>query len=87
MFDSDEDDDDDDDGVGFFPSISSPRMISRSGTTSITRFRIELESHPSSSTSASNRTVDLASSPQRSYAVSGQGSAARPLEIADSDDE
>jgi hypothetical protein len=72
------DDDDDDDGVGFFPAV-----IART-------FRFEVDPRSSTSTAASassSRTVDLSSSPQRSYVVRGQGSAQRPLEIGDSDEE
>ena len=85
FFMNDSDDDEDEEGR-MFPI---PASMIRNGTTSITRFRIGLEPAPSSSTAAvaRSRTVDLASSPQRSYAVSGQGSADMPLEIADSDEE
>ncbi len=70
--DSIESDDDNDGEIGFFPSV-----IARS-------FRISTSAGVNSS---SMTTVDLSSSPQRPYVVRGQGSAERPLEIADSDEE
>lgn len=65
------DSDIEDDGIGFFPAV-----ISRS-------FRISTTGTGGNS----SMTVDLSSSPQRSYSVRGQGNAERPLEIADSDED